>query len=49
MTSGILGSGFRIQTTTKRKIFVSYHHAGDQGYYDAFSRAFHDTYEVRSR
>ena len=32
----------------KRKIFISYHHAGDQPYYEAFSRIFHDTYEVIS-
>jgi hypothetical protein len=30
----------------KRKIFVSYHHANDQQYYDAFSRVFHDGYEA---
>jgi len=30
----------------RRKIFVSYHHGGDQGYYDAFSKAFHDQYEA---
>lgn len=31
---------------TKRRIFVSYHHRGDQAYYDAFSRTFGDTYEA---
>jgi hypothetical protein len=30
----------------RRKVFVSYHHAGDQAYYDTFSRTFHDTYET---
>jgi len=30
----------------RRKIFVSYHHGKDQGYYDAFSRIFHDQYEA---
>lgn len=30
----------------KRKIFVSYHHGGDQAYYDAFSRTFYNTYDV---
>lgn len=30
----------------KRKVFVSYHHSGDQAYYDAFSKAFCDTYDV---
>ncbi len=32
----------------KRKIFLGYHHAGDQAYYAAFSQAFHDEYEVIS-
>jgi hypothetical protein len=27
-------------------IFVSYHHGNDQGYYDAFTNAFHNSYEV---
>lgn len=31
---------------TRRKIFVSYHHGGDQAYYDEFSRVFHDQYEA---
>ena len=30
----------------KHKLFISYHHGGDQGYYDAFSRTFHDGYDV---
>ena len=30
----------------KRKVFVSYHHGGDQQYYDAFSRIFHDRYDI---
>lgn len=30
----------------KPKVFVSYHHGGDQAYYDVFSRTFHDTYDV---
>lgn len=28
------------------KIFVSYHHGGDQSYYDEFSRFFHNQYEA---
>jgi MTH538 TIR-like domain (DUF1863) len=32
--------------TVKHKVFVSYHHRGDQAYYDAFSGAFHDVYDV---
>jgi hypothetical protein len=30
---------------TKPRIFVSYHHAGDQAYYNAFSGLMHDVYE----
>ncbi|EMP5262739.1 TIR domain-containing protein, partial [Klebsiella variicola] len=30
----------------KRKVFLSYHHDGDQYYYDEFSRKFHDEYEA---
>jgi hypothetical protein len=30
----------------KHRIFVSYHHGGDQAYYEAFSKAFHGTYDV---
>jgi hypothetical protein len=33
-------------TQVRRKVFVSYHHGGDQAYYDAFSKTFHDTYEA---
>ena len=46
MAGGSYGLGLAIQAAAKRKVFVSYHHGGDQAYYDAFSRAFHDTYEV---
>jgi hypothetical protein len=46
MSGSLFGSGLRIQAAVKRKIFVSYHHDGDQAYYDAFSKAFHDTYDV---
>lgn len=31
---------------TQRKVFVSYHHGGDQAYYDAFSNFFHVQYEA---
>lgn len=31
---------------SRRKVFVSYHHGGDQAYYDEFSRFFHDQYET---
>lgn len=33
-------------SAVKRKIFVSYHHGGDQYYYDHFSNQFHDIYDV---
>jgi hypothetical protein len=46
MSYGIFGESLRVQTPVKHKVFVSYHHGGDQPYYDAFSRTFHDTYEV---
>lgn len=32
----------------KRKVFVSYHHGGDQTYYDEFVKFFSGTYEVFS-
>jgi hypothetical protein len=46
MSGLLLGSGLRIQAAVKRKVFVSYHHGGDQAYYNAFSQTFHDTYDV---
>jgi hypothetical protein len=30
----------------KRSVFVSYHHSGDRGWYDAFARYFSETYDV---
>ncbi len=41
---GIIGTA--MQPPARRKIFVSYHHGGDQLYYNEFSRVFHDTYEA---
>lgn len=32
----------------RRRVFLSYHHCGDQWYYDAFSRTFHNEYELIS-
>lgn len=32
----------------RRRVFVSYHHGGDQAFYDAFSRTFHSAYELTS-
>ena len=34
------------QQPVKRSVFVSYHHGGDQQYYDAFTKAFDDTYDI---
>jgi hypothetical protein len=45
MSYNTYGSGWR---PTKRKVFASYHHTGDQAYYDAFSKTFCDTYDVIS-
>lgn len=35
-----------VRELSRRKVFVSYHHGGDQPYYDWFSRMFHDRYEA---
>ena len=32
--------------TTRRKVFLSYHHDNDQWYYNQFSQVFHATYEA---
>src|SRR5689334_858513 len=44
--SAMSSSVFGVPQPVKHKVFVSYHHGGDQAYYDAFSKAFHDTYDV---
>lgn len=41
--SGLLGA---MMKPPRRKVFLSYHHGGDQAYYDEFSRLFHDQYEA---
>lgn len=43
-----LGGGLlsAFSVPTKRKVFVSYHHRGDQWYYDEFSRIFHEQWEA---
>ncbi len=46
MNYGAFGLGLGYQPPVKHKVFVSYHHSGDQDYYDAFSRSFHDLYEL---
>jgi hypothetical protein len=43
---GDVPNWYRIANSTKRKVFISYHHGGDQHYYDAFVKLFADTYEV---
>jgi len=40
--SALLGAGLQV----KRSVFISYHHGGDQTYYDAFTKAFDTTYDV---
>ena len=35
-----------IQQPVKRSAFLSYHHGGDQAYYNAFTQAFDDTYDI---
>lgn len=46
MTYEVFGTGARFTRPVKHKIFVSFHHGGDQAYYEAFSKAFHDSYNV---
>ncbi len=41
---GIIGSA--MSAPPRRRIFVSYHHGGDQWFYNEFSRVFHDSYEA---
>jgi hypothetical protein len=41
--SGLLAA---LTKPIRRKVFISYHHRGDQAYYDEFSRFFHDQYEA---
>ena len=36
----------QVSQSVKRTVFISYHHGGDQQYYDTFTRAFDDTYDV---
>lgn len=46
MSNNLWGIGLLSSQQIRRKIFVSYHHRGDQEYYNAFSKVFHDTYET---
>jgi hypothetical protein len=44
--NGNLGFGLPIPPPPKRRIFVSYHHGGDQAYYEEFSKFFSETCNV---
>lgn len=44
--SGISLLSSLYEKPVKRKVFISYHHGGDQAYYNAFSEHFHDRYEI---
>jgi Thoeris protein ThsB, TIR-like domain len=46
MIGGPRASGGIFRVPVKRKVFISYHHGGDQHYYDAFSTFFAETYDV---
>lgn len=53
MTGSIFNSSYGglsigLKKPIRRKIFISYHHARDQAYYDEFSRFFHDRFEAVS-
>jgi hypothetical protein len=37
---------FAAFAATRRKVFTSYHHGGDQAWYDEFSTAFHDRLQL---
>ena len=41
-----MAARYGIGTCIRREVFVSYHHLGDQTYYDRFSRSFHDQLKV---
>jgi len=41
-------SSFALSQPVKRAVFISYHHGGDQAYYDAFVNAFDGTYDILS-
>lgn len=41
----IPGFGFGLQSPSRPKVFVSYHH-NDRAYYDQFVQLFEDTYET---
>ncbi|MGB3723677.1 MAG: TIR domain-containing protein [Pacificimonas sp.] len=41
-----MAAGYGVGTGIRREVFVSYHHLGDQAYYDRFSRSSHDLLKV---
>ncbi len=43
---GPFGVGFPYIKPPKRKVFISYHHKNDQGWYDSFSKYFSDTLDL---
>lgn len=44
---GDLSLGFPFMASPpRRRVFISYHHGGDQTHYDAFSKTFGDTYDA---
>jgi hypothetical protein len=48
MPNSFLTGGFLDVPQTRHRVFVSYHHDGDQAYYNSFSETFHDNYEAIS-
>src|SRR4051812_21993517 len=48
MNYNVFSGGLGIWPPIKRKVFVSYYHGGDQAYYNAFSTAFCDGYDIIS-
>lgn len=46
MSYDFLGRKVEPEKNVRHRVFVSYHHALDQGYYDSFSSIFHDAYEA---
>lgn len=43
---GLIGMVPPYAPPVRRKVFISYHHGGDQAYYNKFSEVFHDRYEA---
>ena len=45
MASGYFGMAQKLYPSMRHKVFLSYHHHGDQDFYNAFSTKYHDGYE----